>query len=405
MAENAKQNIFMLALAQALFLGCTVTNVTVISLVGQKLAPTPDLATLPYALVTVGVALSTVPASFFMKRFGRRAGFVSGAGLGVVSYSLGTIALFTGNFMLMCIAAMLQGVFQATASYYRFAAVETKSGFSPGKAISLVLAGGAIAAFIAPMGTRWMNAAFTDVQYSGPYFYMIILAVTIIIPLSMLKIPKPHDDETSGPQRSLSVILKQPATITAIFNGGAAWLLMVMIMGATPMAMHARGFHFDHSSQVIQWHVLGMYLPSLITGTLIERLGVLKLLTLGLLIIGVSAVVGYPGETLLHFGVSLALLGVGWNFLYVGATTLLTQTYTPAEKAKTQAANEFVVFTMATTGAFLSGYLLNTIGWQNLMQVTGIVLLLAASVTLWYASICRRGPDNKCDATLINLKD
>ena len=402
MAENAKRNILMLAISQALFLGCTVTNVTVISLVGQQLAPSPDLATIPYALVTVGVALSTIPASFFMKRFGRRAGFMSGAGLGIISYVMGAIALFTGNFLLMCFGALLQGVFQATASYYRFAAVETKSGYSSGKAISLVLAGGAIAAIIAPMGTRWMNAAFTDVQYSGPYFYMIILAATILIPLSMLKIPKPHEDETSGPSRPLAVILKQPATITAIVNGGAAWVLMVMIMGATPMAMHAKGFHFDHSSQVIQWHVMGMYLPSLITGTLIERLGVLKLLILGILIITASAVVGYPGETIWHFGIALTLLGVGWNFLYVGSTTLLTQTYTPAEKAKTQAVNEFVVFSMATTGAFLSGYLLNSIGWQNLMQVTGIVLLLATFVTIWYAAICRRGPDNRCDATLQN---
>lgn len=397
MAENANRNITMLAISQALFLGCTVTNVSVISLVGQQLAPSPDLATIPYALITVGVALSTIPASFFMKRFGRRAGFVAGASLGVVSYTLGAIALYTGSFVLMCVAAMIQGIFQATASYYRFAAVETKSGYSPGKAISLVLAGGAVAAFIAPIGTRWMNATFTEVAYSGPYFYMIILAITIIIPLSMLKIPKPSVEETSGPQRPLSEILKQPLAITAMVNGGAAWVLMVMIMGATPMAMHAKGFDFDHSSQVIQWHVLGMYLPSFLTAYMIEKIGVLKLLTLGLMVFAAAVIVGYPGETLWHFGIALTLLGVGWNFLYVGATTLLTQAYTPAEKAKTQAANEFVVFTMATIGAFGAGYLLNSIGWQNLMQITAIVIVMATMVTVWYAVKCRYDHDAKLE--------
>ncbi len=393
MAENANRNILMLAISQALFLGCTVTSVTVISLVGQQLAPSPDLATIPYALITVGVALSTIPASFFMKRFGRRAGFVTGAFLGVVSFALGVIALYMESFIFVCIGAMLQGIFQATASYYRFAAVETKSGFSSGKAISLVLAGGAVAAFIAPMGTRWMNATFTDVPYSGPYFYMIILAITIIIPLSMLKIPKPAEEETSGPQRPLSEILKQPIAITAMVNGGAAWVLMVMIMGATPMAMHAKGFHFDHSSQVIQWHVLGMYLPSFFTGYMIEKLGVLKLLILGLMVFAAAVIVGYPGETLWHFGVALTLLGVGWNFLFVGGTTLLTQAYSPAEKAKTQAANEFVVFTMATTGAFGAGYLLNRVGWQNLMQITAVVIVMATLVTVWYAVKSRRAHD------------
>lgn len=396
--DQSRRNIALLSQAQALFLSTSVISVSTISLVGAELAPDARWATIPYALVTVGTALATIPASLLMKRIGRRNGFLLGVLFAVVAFSLGLGAVYTGVFTLLLFAGLFQGVAQASTQYFRFAAVEAVDPSEAGKAISWVLAGGVVAALFAPTLARFANQSFADVPYSGPYILMIVIAALTLVPIALIKLPKVSQQEVTGTGRHLTAILGCPKTIVAMFSAGTGWLLMVMLMGAAPLAMHAKGFHFDHSSQVIQWHMLGMYVPSFFTAFLVGRLGVTKLLITGCVTLFVAALVGWQGESFMHYMISLILLGIGWNFMFVGGTTLLTQTYTPEEKAKVQGLNEFMVFSMAGCGAFLSGYLVKSIGWHTLMEVAMVTILAALVVVLFFSARYQRNDKRKLEA-------
>lgn len=380
--QHENRNLGFLVMAQALFLSTSVVTVSTITLVGSELSPSDNLVSLPYALVTVGTALSTIPVSFLMRRFGRRTIFLCALIIALLGFAAGFGALYWGAFGLLMISGLFHGMAQAATQYFRFAAVEVVSESRAGSAISWVLGGGIIAALFAPGAARLANQTYTDIPYSGSYIMMLMVGVVALLPILFLRVPKPALDENSGSGRPLREILSKPKTIAAMVAAGTGWLLMVMLMGAAPLAMHAKGFHFDHSSQVIQWHMLGMYVPSFFSAFLIGRLGITKLLLLGGVILFSAAAVGYTGESFYHFVASLILLGIGWNFMFVGGTTLLTQTYSLEEKAKVQGLNEFLIFAMATTGAFLSGFLVKTIGWQSLMIVAMIVVGVAISLVM-----------------------
>ena len=388
-AANFRLNIFLLSFAQGMYLVSAVTSITFAGLVGQMLADNKLLATLPLAILTLGTAFSTVPMSMLMKRIGRRWGFLIGATSGAGAGAYAAYAITQASFELFCVAMFFMGIYQATTQYYRFAAVESAPTNYVSRAVSFVLLGGVISALIGPTLAVESRDLLAPVQFAGAFAVASGVSVLALIPLSLLRIPRPAEDVSAEGARPLGVIMRQPAFVAAVLNAATSYGLMILVMTATPLAMTACAFPIADTGSVIQWHVLAMFVPSFFTGTLIHRFGVLKILYTGMALFAASAVFATSGITLLNFGGALILLGVAWNFLFVGGTTLLTEAYRPNEKAKTQGVNEFIVFTAAATGSFSSGGLLNVSGWDAVNY--GMIPFLAATLmaTLWYQK-CRR---------------
>lgn len=377
-------NVFLLACAQGLYLVSAVTSITFAGLVGQMLADNKLLATLPVAMMTVGTAASTIPMSLLMKRIGRRAGFLIGASSGAVSGAFAAYAITQGSFWMFALASLFLGVYQACTQYYRFAAVESAPKDYVSRAVSLVLVGGVISALIGPTLAVKSQDLLAPVQFAGAFAVAAAVSVLALIPLSLLRIPRPAEEVSAEGARPLGEIMRQPAFIAAVMNSATSYGLMILVMTATPLAMTSCAFPMADTGSVIQWHVLAMFVPSFFSGALIHRFGVLTILYSGMVLFGVSAAFALSGIELLNFGGALILLGVAWNFLFVGGTTLLTQAYRPNEKAKTQGVNEFLVFASAAAGSFSSGGLFNTSGWDAVNY--GMVPFLAATLlaTLWY---------------------
>ena len=389
---NYRLNVFLLATSQGLYLVSGVTYIMFAGLVGQMLADNKLLATLPIAIMTIGTASSTVPMSMLMKRIGRRFGFLIGASSGVISGALGAYAIVEGSFWLFSFAALIMGIYQACTQYYRFAAVESAPVDYVSRAISFVLLGGVISALIGPSLAVYSRDLLTPVPFAGGFAMAALISVAAMIPLSLLRIPRPMEDGNHEGARPLGLIIRQPAFIAAVLNAATSYGLMVLVMTATPLAMTACGFEMHDTGSVIQWHVLAMFVPSFFTGTLIHRFGVLSILFTGMALFVVSAAFAVSGIEMLNFGVALILLGVAWNFLFVGGTTLLTEAYEPSEKAKTQGLNEFIVFAAAATGSFSSGGLFNLSGWDAVNYGMAPFLIITFFATLWYARTKRMQP-------------
>jgi predicted MFS family arabinose efflux permease len=383
--KQYRLNIGLLATAQGLYLMSGVTYIMFAGLVGQMLADNKLLATLPIAIMTIGTASSTVPMSMLMKRIGRRFGFLIGASAGAVSGSLGAYAILQGSFFMFCCAALIMGIYQACTQYYRYAAVESAPMDFVSRAVSLVLLGGVLSALVGPSLAVFSRDLLSPVPFAGGFAMSALVSIAAMIPLALLHIPRPMEDTNHEGARPLSVIIRQPVFIAAMLNAATSYSLMVLVMTATPLAMTACGFEMHDTGSVIQWHVLAMFVPSFFTGSLIHRFGVLTILFAGMALFVVSAVFALSGIALLNFTVSLILLGVAWNFLFVGGTTLLTQAYQPSEKAKTQGVNEFIVFAAAATGSFSSGGLFNLSGWDAVNYGGAPLLILTFVATLWYA--------------------
>ena len=378
-------NIIMLATAQGLYLVSGVTFIMFAGLVGQMLAENKLLATLPIAVMTIGTASSTIPMSMLMKRIGRRFGFLIGATAGISAGALGAYAITQSSFVMFCFAALIMGIYQACTQYYRFAAVESAPIDFVSRAVSYVLLGGVISALFGPTLAVYSRDFLAPVPFAGSFLMASMISVVALIPLSLVRIPRPTEDGNHEGARPLRVIMRQPAFIAAVLNAATSYGLMVLVMTATPLAMTACGFEMHDTGSVIQWHVLAMFVPSFFTGTLIHRFGVLTILFSGMALFIVSAVFATSGIEMLNFGVALILLGVAWNFLFVGGTTLLTEAYQPSEKAKTQGLNEFIVFASAATGSFASGGLFNLSGWDAVNYGMAPFLVVTFVATLWYA--------------------
>ncbi|HEY9079199.1 MFS transporter [Magnetovibrio sp.] len=387
--QNYRFTILMLATAQGLYLVSGVTFIMFAGLVGQMLADNKLLATLPIAVMTIGTASSTIPMSILMKRIGRRFGFLIGASAGVSAGALGAYAITEGSFVLFCLAALVMGIYQACTQYYRFAAVESAPMDFVSRAVSFVLLGGVISALFGPSLAVFSRDLLAPVPFAGGFAMASLISVAAMIPLSLVRIPRPMEDSNHEGARPLGVIVRQPAFIAAVLNAATSYGLMVLVMTATPLAMTACGFEMHDTGSVIQWHVLAMFVPSFFTGSLIHRFGVLTILFSGMALFIVSAVFATSGIEMLNFGVALILLGVAWNFLFVGGTTLLTEAYQPSEKAKTQGINEFIVFASAATGSFASGGLFNLSGWDAVNYGMAPFLGVTFLVTLWYAKTKR----------------
>jgi len=389
-------NVALLAASQALFLIAAITVMTLSGVVGQQLAPSPVLATLPVALMQVGTVLFTLPASLLMKRIGRRPGFLIGTTAGgVAGGAVAATGVVLGSFWIFCLGNLLLGVYQAFAMYYRFAAADCAGEAFRSKAISLVLAGGVAAAFLGPWNANYGQLLWGAAPEAGPYLIVTGLAVVATILVGLLQVPPAREPLDGNSQRPLGVIAGQPAFVIAVLAGAVGYAVMVLVMTATPIAMRQHGFGMDQAAFVMQWHVLGMFLPSFFTGHLIARFGVLNVLAAGAAILIASAGVAVSGLALWQFWLALVLLGVGWNFLFVGGSALLTRLHTPAERGKVQGINDLTIFALVAIGSLMAGALLHHIGWTGLNLAMLPFVAVTLLVILWYrlASAGQPAPD------------
>ena len=362
--RRARRNAFILCAAQAMYGAGASIIITLGGLAGHYLAIDKGLATLPVTTFVLGTAVSTVPASLFMKAVGRRIGFMTGAGFGIASSLLAVHALFNGSFLLFCLATFLAGAYQASSMYYRFAAADTASDAFKAKAISWVLAGGIAAAILGPQVVIWTRALFEPVLFAGTFAASAGLSLLGFAILNFLDIPKPSEQVFDRPPRPLAEILRQKRLLVAIFCGMVSYGIMNLVMTATPLAMVACNHTVDDAAFVIQWHILAMFAPSFFTGHLINRFGVERIIAAGCLLLTGAGIAALSGIGIIHFWIALVLLGIGWNFGFVGATAMVTDCYHPSERNKVQAANDMAVFAAVVLASFSSGNLLHHVGWE-----------------------------------------
>jgi MFS family permease len=354
------------------------------ALAGYALASNKALATLPSTMSVIGTALSTIPASLLMKRVGRRLGFVVGALFATAGGLISVAAMAQGRFWLLTAGALFLGVSVAFAQQYRFAAAETAVTEFRSRAISFVLAGGLAAAFIGPMLARGTVRLF-DTTYLGAYLCVPVLGLLTSALLVGLRMPPPAEEavRAGGPARSIMEIVRQPIFIVAVLAQMMGQGVMNLLMTGTPLAMMAHHHTFADTAFVIQWHVVGMFLPGFFTGALVQRWGerMVIVLGIGLNMLAVAAAfldVGVP-----NFWLAMTLNGIGWNFMFVAGSTLVTRAYAPAERSRTQAANDFLVFGTAALTSLSAGQLLHHRGWQVVLVTAAAMLLLALAGSLW----------------------
>ena len=387
--DATKKNVSLLAACQALLFTNNSTVIALNGLAGYALASNKAFATLPVTGWVVGAALSTVPASMLMRRFGRRAGFTVGAVTGILGALICSLALWLSSFWLLCCGTIVFGVYNAFGQYYRFAAADASKSDFKARAISLVLAGGLVGGIVGPQFSQRTVDLFTT-QYMGAYLSLIFFLVIVIVLLRWLDIPPPSEAELAGPVRPMREIAVQPAFFVAVTAATVGYGVMNLLMVSTPLAMGFCGHPFGDAATVIGWHVIGMFGPSFFTGSLIKRFGVLSVMFVGALILYVCVAIALSGITVAHFWASMVLLGIGWNFLYIGGTTLLTESYRPSEKAKVQGINDMIIFVTMATTSFSSGLLLDRNGWDTINYLALPFISIAVVGLLWMM-IVRRG--------------
>jgi len=374
--------VLILALAQALFQTASTLVVTVGALAGAKIASAPGLATAPIASMFLGTTLATVPASLWMAARGRRTGFVGGALVGALGGLTAAAGIALDSLLVFSLGTLLVGVYQGTAQFYRFAASEVADDAFRSRAISLVLAGGVAAALLGPALGK-LGATLLEPMYAGSFLLLVLTSLLAAGLLLGVCVPLRKPDESAASPRRLAVILRQPTYAVALFAAATGAGVMVLAMTATPLAMRHDHHGLDATALVIQLHVLGMFLPSFFTGTLIARFGVLRIMSVGLLLLAGHVTLSLAGRGFVSFASALVLLGVGWNFLYIGGTTLLTQSYFPAERGRAQAANDLFVFLVGLMSSLSAGPLLEAFGWRSMNALLLPWLLVAAVALVW----------------------
>lgn len=378
------RNVLLLALCQAFFMTSLSAIFTAAALVGHDLAPNKALATLPLAMQFVTMMMATIPASLLMRRIGRRDGFSVGLTIGLIGAGLAVLAIHNADFILFCVACALIGALSGHAQYYRFAAADAAEERFKSRAISLVMAGGVVASVGPLLADASKNLLAQDL-FAGVYVAVAALFLASLVALRFVTIPRPSEEERHGATRPLLHIMRQPVFIVAVMGGVIGYMMMSLLMTATPLAMHVEGHSFTDTAHVIQWHVFAMFAPAFIAGHLIRRFGTVNVMTAGALLIAVCVGVNLLGPALANFWIANMALGVGWCFLFVGATTLVTEAHSPAEKAKTQAANDFIVFGSVACAAMLSGVLHELIGWKimNYAVLPFLAIVLLALFALF----------------------
>ena len=357
---------------------------TTASIIGSVLAPDRALSTLPIAVQMTGMMTATIPAALLMARIGRRPGFWVGAALGASGAAIAAIALFQATFAWFCVGTFLLGTYNGVGQQYRFAASELADDAFRAKAISLVLAGGVVSATFGPQMAKWSSELFAPVMFAGCYVVIIALCVTAALLLCFIDLPKPPPPALRSGGRPLVAIAAQPTFITAAIAGMVGYGVMSLVMTATPIAMLDCGHVFGDAAFVIQWHALGMFAPSFVTGHLINRFGLARVMLTGAALLLMCCGINLAGLAIANFWAANVALGVGWNFLFIGATTLLTRTYAAEEKGKVQALNDFLIFGTVAMSSFASGALLSGVGWGMVQIAIMPFVAAAAGAVLWW---------------------
>ena len=391
--DNVRRNVALLAVCQGFFMSVQSMSAATTPLAAHMLLGVDKtLATFPIFLMQLGIMFTTIPASFLMARIGRRGGFTVGASIGVVSGIVSVNAIYAQSFQMLCVGTFLQGASTAFAWYFRFAAADASEPAYRAKAISLVMAGGVVAGILGPQTAKWTVDWLSPFTFAGIYVMVSVYSVIVALLVQTLRIPALSQEQISEGARPMREIARQPAFKVALISSMCGYGVMTLVMSATPLAMMACGFGFADSATVIQAHVVAMFLPSFFTGHLINRFGVLRVIVAGALIQVGCAVINLSGIGLLNFMVANVLVGLGWNFAYVGGTTLLTSTYRPAERAKVQASHDFLVYSTTASAAGLSGVLQAQAGWTVINMAAIPLMLMVMSAALWLMHYQRRHP-------------
>ncbi|KDC98534.1 transporter, major facilitator family protein [Bordetella bronchiseptica MBORD675] len=381
---DMNRNLWLLSVLQGLFLTNNVTFIAINGLVGFALAPYGWMATLPVMGYVVGGALCTGPVAWTQKRYGRKGSFMLGLLVAAGSALLCAFAAYLGNFWLLCAATAIAGYYSANGQLYRFASAELAAPGAREKAVSLVMAGGLLGAVVGPNLASFTKELFVT-PFLGAYLALAVVALLAMAVLARIEFPEVAQRASANGGRPLSVIARQPAFIVATGAGALGYGVMNLLMAATPLAMQHHGLPFADAAFVLEWHVIGMFAPGFFTGHLIKRFGVLPIMGWGAALNLVCIGVALSGVELHHFTVSLFLLGVGWNFLFTGSTTLSLSTYTAEEKDRAQAAMNFCVFAVMAVTSLTSGMLVTTRGW-TVLNVGSLVPMLVICVGLaWLA--------------------
>lgn len=382
--SDARRNVALLAACQAMLFTNNATLIAINGLAGLALAPYAALATLPITFWVIGGAIGTMPASMHMKRVGRQRGLSSGTAWGIVGALICAAAIRWQSFWLLCFGTLVWGVYNAYGQYYRFAAADAAPYDFKATAISLVLAGGLVGGILGPNTSRW-TVDLVGPKFMGAYLALIGFALVTFLLLRFIRIPTPTAAEQAAKGRSLAEIARQPRFVVAVLSGAIGYGVMNFIMTSTPIAMQACGHPYGDAAFVISSHVVGMFAPSFFTGPLIKRIGVLPVLAAGVVLNLVTVGIALAGLSLAHFWWALVLLGVGWNFLYIGGTTLLTETYRPEERAKAQGANDQAIFIMMAISSFSSGLTVTSGGWERINLLALPLIGLVGAAIAWYA--------------------
>jgi MFS family permease len=381
----ARRNAMILAVAQALAGGNNVVLIATGAIVGAMLAPDRNLATVPVSIYVLGMWIGALPNGWLARHYGRRTSFFVGTAFGVLTGLAACAAVFSASFLLFCLAALFSGFYAAAHQSYRFAAADTASDKFRPKAISWVMVGGIFAGLFGSQLVIFTKDLWQPYLFAGTFLAQAAVALVSAAVLMLVKIPMPSAHMTASPGRPISKIARQPRFIAAVACGVASYSMMNMVMTAAPLAMVDCNHTVSEATLGIQWHILGMFVPSLVTGSLILRFGVDRMIGIGLSLIVLSAIISIAGTSLWHFWIGLCMLGVGWNFAFVGATTMVTQCHRPEERNKVQAFNDFLVFGSMAVGSFASGALLTSLGWATVNNIVFPVILTAGVLLIWQA--------------------
>ena len=373
-----KRNILILLVCQLISATGAFVLVALGGIIGAKLTSNPALSTLPVSVMVISIAATAIPATMLMKKIGRKLGFTIASLCSVAAVALAGYGLSVSSFWIFIVAAGLFGINMAFTQQYRYAAAESVDPEYAPRAISFVLLGAIGGAFVGRELINYGEYFYASVQYAGA---LAALAVLYLVQSTLFFLlgPMRGDESDINPkaQRPLGEIIRQPVFVIAVLGGVTAYGVMTLIMTATPLSMHVHdGFALEDTTNIILYHVLGMYVPSLFSGFLIERLGTVRMMAIGGIALIVASAIGFQGHTYMHYWYALVLLGVGWNFLYVGGTTMLTLTYSMNERFKAQAVNEFTVFGTSAIASLLAGTVIHLYGWYTLVLVPIPLLVL-----------------------------
>jgi MFS family permease len=386
--RRVRRNVLRLAAAQALAGANSAVIFATGAIIGSMLAPRPDLATVPLSVFVVGMASGTLPTGWISRHYGRRAAFLAGTGLGCATGLLAALAILIGSFPLYCIATFLGGLYAAVVQSFRFAAADGASTAFRPRALSWVMAGGVFAGVLGPQLVTWTMGLWPPYLFAASYVAQAMVALIAMAVLAGIDLPRPAAiDLEKG--RPLGEIVRQPRFVAAALCGIVAYSTMNLVMTSAPLAMHLCGLPVSASNNAIQWHIVAMFGPSFFTGTLIARFGAQRVVAAGFAFTLTAVATGLAGITQTHFAIGLILLGLGWNFGFVGASALVLETHRPEERNKVQAFNDFLVFGTMAVGSFSSGQILAIYGWAAVNWVVVPPVLLAVTM-LAAAGLMRR---------------